>query len=272
MMIRFLEISNQTLFYYYLVCNLAYLAMLIIALKTSAARQRQLQSVSLGWIRQSPLAPPITILAPAHNEEKSIGVAVRNLLDLDYPELEVIVINDGSTDGTLDVVRREFGLRPVRAVYIPQVVSAAVRGLYRSDSDTRLIIVDKEPGGSRADAVNPGLNAATSPYVCVVDTDSVRERDALLRIMVPLLNDPKRVVCVGGIVRVLNGAEMEGGRVRRIRLPRKSIEVIQVVEYLRAFLIGREAWARGNMLMIISGAFGVFRTDLRSEEHTSELQ
>jgi cellulose synthase/poly-beta-1,6-N-acetylglucosamine synthase-like glycosyltransferase len=137
-----------------------------------------------------------------------------------------------------------------------------VRGLYRSDSDTRLIVVDKEPGGSKADAVNAGLNAATSPYVCVVDTDSVLERDALLRIMVPLLNDPKRVVCVGGIVRVLNGAEIEAGRVRRIRLPRKSIEVIQVVEYLRAFLIGREAWARGNMLMIISGAFGVFRTDL----------
>jgi cellulose synthase/poly-beta-1,6-N-acetylglucosamine synthase-like glycosyltransferase len=150
----------------------------------------------------------------------------------------------------------------VRAVYIPQVASAAVRGLYRSDSDTRLIVVDKEPGGSKADAVNAGLNAATSPYVCVVDTDSVLERDALLRIMVPLLNDPKRVVCVGGIVRVLNGAEIEAGRVRRIRLPRKSIEVIQVVEYLRAFLIGREAWARGNMLMIISGAFGVFRTDL----------
>jgi cellulose synthase/poly-beta-1,6-N-acetylglucosamine synthase-like glycosyltransferase len=262
MMIRFLEISNQTLFYYYLVCNLAYLAMLIIALKTSAAHQRQLQSVSLAWIRQSPLAPPITILAPAHNEEKSICVAVRNLLDLDYPELEVIVINDGSTDRTLEEVRREFGLRLVRSLYIPQVASAPVRGLYRSDSDKRLIVVDKEPGGSKADAVNAGLNAATSPYVCIVDTDSVLERDALLRIMVPLLNDPKRVVCVGGIVRVLNGAEVEGGRVRRIRLPRKSIEVIQVVEYLRAFLIGREAWARGNMLMIISGAFGMFRTDL----------
>ena len=263
-MIHFLQISNQTLFYYYLVSNLAYLTMLIIALKTSAAHQRHLQGVRLTWLKQSPLAPPVTILAPAHNEEKSICMAVRNLLDLDYPELEVIVINDGSTDRTLEVVQREFGLRPVRAVYIPQVASAAVRGLYRSDSDTRLIVVDKEPGGSKADAVNAGLNAATSPYVCVVDTDSVLERDALLRIMVPLLNDPKRVVCVGGIVRVLNGAEIEAGRVRRIRLPRKSIEVIQVVEYLRAFLIGREAWARGNMLMIISGAFGVFRTDLAS--------
>src|SRR6476620_2655112 len=141
-MIHFLEISNQTLFYYYLVCNLVYLAMLIIALKTSAAHQRQLQSVSLAWIKQSPLVPPITILAPAHNEEKSICVAVRTLLDLYYPELEVIVINDGSTDRTLGVVRREFSLRLVRSLYVPQVASAPVRGLYRCDSDTRLIVVD----------------------------------------------------------------------------------------------------------------------------------
>src|SRR5580765_2077234 len=262
MMIRFLEISNQTLFYYYLVCNLAYLAMLIIALKTSAAHQRQLQSVSLAWIRQSPLAPPITILAPAHNEEKSICVALRNLLDLDYPELEVIVINDGSTDRTLEEVRREFGLRQVRSLYIPQVASAPVRGLYRSDSDKRLIVVDKEPGGSKADAVNAGLNAATSPYVCIVDADSILERDGLLRIMLPVLDDPKHVIAVGGIIRVLNGSEIKAGRLQRVRLPRKAIEVIQVIEYLRAFLIGREAWSQGNMLTIISGAFGVFRTDL----------
>ena len=98
--------------------------------------------------------------------------------------------------------------------------------------------------------------------MCVVDADSVLERDALLRIMVPILANPKLVVAAGGIVRVLNGSELESGRMRRVRLPRKSIEVIQVVEYLRAFLIGREAWARGNMLMIVSGAFGVFRTDL----------
>jgi cellulose synthase/poly-beta-1,6-N-acetylglucosamine synthase-like glycosyltransferase len=236
--------------------------MLLIALKASVAHQRQLESLRPAWIKRSPLTPPITILVPAHNEEKSICVALRNLLDLDYPELEVIAINDGSTDRTLEVVQQEFALRRVRVVYVPQAPSAPVRGLYRSNADARLIIVDKEAGGSKADAVNAGLNAATSPYVCVVDADSVLERDALLRIMLPVLTDPKRVVCVGGIVRVLNGSEIEAGRIRRVRLPRKSIEVIQVVEYLRAFLIGREAWARGNMLMIISGAFGVFRTDL----------
>jgi cellulose synthase/poly-beta-1,6-N-acetylglucosamine synthase-like glycosyltransferase len=261
-MTRFLDIANHALFWYYLVSNLAYLLMLMIALKTSAAHQRNLQSHRLGWINDSPMAPPIAIIAPAHNEEGSIRVAVRNLLGLDYPQLEVIVVNDGSEDRTLEEMRDEFRLRLVRAVYIPQVKSAPVRGLYRSDVDARLLVVDKEPAGSKADAVNAGLNVANSPYVCIVDADSVLERDALLRIMVPILEDPKRVVAVGGIIRVLNGSEIQGGTLQRVRLPRKSIEVIQVIEYLRAFLIGREAWAQGNMLTIISGAFGLFRADL----------
>jgi len=261
-MIRLLEISNQTLFWYYLATNLAYLAMLIIALKTSAMHQRRLESHRLNWFKDTPMTPPITIIAPAHNEEASIRVSIRNLLELDYPQLEIIVVNDGSRDRTLEELREEFRLRAVRAVYVAEVKNAPVRGLYRSDVDSRLLVVDKNAGGSKADAVNAGLNAATSPYVCIVDSDSVLESDALLRIMVPILEDPKRVVAVGGIVRVLNGSEIQNGHLRRIRLPRKSIEAIQVIEYLRAFLIGREAWAQGNMLTIISGAFGLFRTDL----------
>jgi cellulose synthase/poly-beta-1,6-N-acetylglucosamine synthase-like glycosyltransferase len=261
-MIRFLDISNHTLFWYYLASNLAYLTMLIVAIKTSAAHQRSLESYRLRWIGETPLTPPITIIAPAHNEESSIRVAVRNLLENHYPQLEVVVVNDGSEDRTLEAMTEEFRLRPVRAVYVPEANSAQVRGLYRSEVDARLVVVDKEPGGSKADAVNAGLNAATSPYVCIVDADSILEHDALLRIMVPVLEDPERVVAVGGIIRVLNGSEIAGGRLRRVRLPRKNIEVIQVIEYLRAFLIGREAWAQGNMLMIISGAFGLFRTDL----------
>ncbi len=261
-MIRFLDITNHAFFWYYLASNLAYLTMLIIALKTSAMHQRRLESFRLNWIKETPMAPPITIVAPAHNEEGSIRVATRSLLEIDYPELEIIVVNDGSADRTFEELREEFRLRPVRAVYVREAESAAVRGLYRSEADKRLVVIDKEAGGSKADAVNAGLNAATSPYVCIVDADSVLERDALLRIMVPILADPKRVIAVGGIVRVLNGCDLEGGQLKRVRLPRKSIEVIQVIEYLRAFLIGREAWAQGNMLTIISGAFGVFRADL----------
>jgi len=261
-MSHFLESLNWALFCYYLASNLAYLAMLITALWTSRAHLRRLESLRPNWIKGSPLSPPITVLMPAHNEERCISVAVRNVLDLDYPELEVIVINDGSVDSTLTCLEKQYGLRPVRMVYVPHAKSAHVRKLYRSGLDPRLIVVDKEAGGSKADALNAGLNAATSPYVCVVDADSVLERDALLRIMMPVLADPQRTVAVGGIVRILNGAEVEAGCIRRVRLPKKSIEVIQVVEYLRAFLIGRESWGRGNMLMIISGAFGLFRTDL----------
>jgi cellulose synthase/poly-beta-1,6-N-acetylglucosamine synthase-like glycosyltransferase len=261
-MIYALDLSNHTLFWYYLASNLAYLAMLVIALKTSALHQRRLESHRLHWFKETPMSPPITMITPAHNEEASIRVAVRGLLELDYPDLEIIVVNDGSQDRTLQELREEFRLRLVRMVYVPVTKCAPVRGLYRSDVDPRLVVVDKEAAGSKADAVNAGLNAATSPYVCVVDADSVLERDALLRIMVPVLADPKRVVAVGGIVRVLNGSVIEKGQLRRVRLPHKSIEAIQVIEYLRAFLIGREAWAQGNMLTIISGAFGLFRTDL----------
>jgi cellulose synthase/poly-beta-1,6-N-acetylglucosamine synthase-like glycosyltransferase len=260
--IQLLNFANHTLFFYYLLSNFAYLVMLLIALRTTAVHLRNLESTRFQWIRTSPLVPPISLLMPAHNEENFICTAVRNLLDLDYPDLEVIIINDGSEDKTLQNMQKEFQLRAVRVVCVPLVSSAPVRGWYRSAIDKRILVIDKEPGGSKADAVNAGLNAATSPYVCVVDADSVLERDALLRIMVPILADPKRVVAAGGIVRVLNGCKIEAGRIRQVRLARKSIEVIQVVEYLRAFLIGRESWARGNMLMIVSGAFGVFRTDL----------
>lgn len=259
---QFLEFSNDGLFIYYVLSNLIYLALLLTAFYTSARHQRRLESHRLEWIHSSVLTPPITILAPAHNEEKSIRTSVRSMLELDYPELEVIVINDGSSDRTLQELTEEFRLREINSVYIAQVASARVRGLYRSSRDPRLLVIDKEPGGSKADAVNAGLNAATSPWVCVVDSDSLLESDALLRIMTPVLYGSKDVVGAGGIVRVLNGSTVERGRMKQVRLPRKPIEAIQVVEYLRAFLIGREAWGTLDMLMIISGAFGVFRTDL----------
>jgi len=151
-MISFLNFANHAFFYYYLICNLAYLFMLGIALHTSAVYQRRLKSVRFGFIKDSPLAPPVTIVVPAHNEEKSICMAVRNLLDLDYPELEIIIVNDGSSDGTLQTMRQEFQLRAVTAIYVPEANSAPVRQIYRSDFHPRLIVVDKDPGGSKADA------------------------------------------------------------------------------------------------------------------------
>ncbi len=258
----FLKLANNSLFFYYVLSNLVYLFLLLVAIYSSVMHQRRLASVRLERIRVSPLAPPISLLVPAHNEEKCIADAVHSLLRLDYPELEVIVVNDGSSDGTLDVLQRNFQLLETDMLYIPEVACKPVRGVYMSQIEPRLLVVDKEPGGSKADAVNAGLNAASSPYVCVVDGDSILERDALLRIMLPIMSDPKRVVAAGGIVRALNGSLIEKGKMKEVRLPRGPVEVIQVVEYLRAFLIGREGWAYFNSLVIISGAFGIFRRDL----------
>jgi cellulose synthase/poly-beta-1,6-N-acetylglucosamine synthase-like glycosyltransferase len=261
-MIELLQLANNTLFLYYLISNLVYLLLLVVAIYSSMAHQQQLAAVRLERLRVSPLVPPISLLVPAHNEEKSIVESVHSLLTLDYPELEVIVVNDGSTDATLQVLREHFQLLETDLLYIPEVPSKPVRGIYMSETDPRLIVVDKESGGSKADAINAALNAASSPYICVVDADSILEPDALLRIMLPILTDPARVVAAGGIVRALNGCVIESGRMKEVRLPRRPIEIIQVVEYLRAFLIGREGWAFFNMLTIISGAFGIFRRDL----------
>jgi cellulose synthase/poly-beta-1,6-N-acetylglucosamine synthase-like glycosyltransferase len=261
-MIEFLQAANVSLFIYYLISNFVYLFLLLTAILSSARHQRQLGIVRLERMKASPLAPPISLLVPAHNEEMTIVDSVESLLALDYPELEVIVANDGSKDATLEKLRERYQLLETDMLYIQEVPSKPVRGIYMSQNEPRLIVVDKESGGSKADAINACLNAASSPYICVVDADSILERDALLRIMVPILADPARVVAAGGIVRILNGSTIEAGRMKDVRLPRKSIEIIQVIEYLRAFLVGREGWAYFNMLMIISGAFGIFRRDL----------
>ena len=256
---------NDALFLYYLLSNLLYLFLLIFAVRASVLHQRMLASIRLERFRASPFSPPVSIIAPAHNEGQSIAQSVRSFLSLDYPALEVIVVNDGSVDETLDVLTREFQLLRTDLVYFKEVPCREVHGVYMSQSEPRLLVVDKEAGGSKADATNAGLNVATSPYVCVLDADSLLEKDALLRVMVPILADPTRVVAAGGIVRAVNGSVVEDGQLKKVRLPRRFVEIVQVVEYLRAFLVGREGWSYFNMLMIISGAFGVFRRDLVRE-------
>ncbi len=262
MIIEFLILANGLLFLYYLASNFAYLALLAVATWSSALHQRRLSSLRLEGLRESPFAPPVALVVPAHNEAKCIVESVRSLLTLDYPELEIVVVNDGSADDTLGELKREFALLETDILYVPEIPCRPVRGLYVSQTEPRLLVLDKEAGGSKADAINAGLNAATAPYVCVLDADSILERDALLRIMTPVTSDPRRVVGAGGIVRVVNGSRVAGGRLAEVRLPQGPLEVIQVVEYLRAFLIGREGWAQANMLLIISGAFGVFSREL----------
>ena len=260
-----LALSNNILFVYYLTSNLIYLALLITAISRNTWHRHRLASLRLERVKVSPFTPPITLVVPAHNEEAFIVDSIRSLLALDYPALELVVVNDGSTDDTLMRLKTAFQLRTTRLLYIPEIPSAPMREIYRSALDPRLLVIDKESAGSKADAINAGLNAVTSPYCCVVDADSILEKDSLLRIMAGVFSNSQHVVAAGGIVRALNGCTVVKGELRQVGLPRRSIEVLQVIEYLRAFLIGREAWAYFKALPIISGAFGIFRTDLVRE-------
>jgi len=249
------------LFFYYGATNLIYLGLLVVSVLSTSAHHRRIGTLLLDNLRRSSLAPPVSILVPARNEENCIVDSVRSLLALDYPEFEVIVVNDGSTDRTLDELKKHFGLLRTDILYISEIPTRPVRAVYMSTCDRRLLVLDKESCGRKADALNAALNAASCPYVCAVDADAVLEKDALLRIIASIVENPDRIIASGGIVRIVNGSVVKNGVVQKIKLPRRYIEVLQVIEYLRAFLIGRQGWAHFNLLTIISGAFGIFRRD-----------
>jgi cellulose synthase/poly-beta-1,6-N-acetylglucosamine synthase-like glycosyltransferase len=214
--------------------------------------------VGLLWRRYASLAPPISLLVPAYNEEKSIVDSLRSMLALNYPNFEVIAINDGSKDGTLQAMIDGFGLAPVQRYHQDEVPHRAIRGLYGSPNFPKLLVIDKENGG-KSDSLNAGIDLSRCPIFCAVDADSILERDALLRAVQPFIDDPTRTIAVGGTIRIANGCRIERGRVLSAGLPRKALPLFQTVEYLRAFLMARLAWSRLRSLTIISGAFGLFR-------------
>lgn len=202
---------------------------------------------------------PVSIIAAAFNEEVTICDSVRALLQLEYTEFEVIIVNDGSLDRTLEVMIEEFSLKKVPEAYRDRIKTKPVHGVYRSTLYPNLRLVDKERG-RKADASNAGINAARFPLFCVVDADSVLQRDSLERAVQPFLEDPN-TIAVGGTVRIANGCRIRGGFVEQIGLPRNPLALFQVVEYLRGFLFGRLGWSPANALLIISGAFGLFHKE-----------
>jgi cellulose synthase/poly-beta-1,6-N-acetylglucosamine synthase-like glycosyltransferase len=201
----------------------------------------------------------LSILVPAHNEEVSIVASVLSFLTLEYPRHEVVLVNDGSRDGTMDRLIPAYDLYPVPPAFMVTIATKNVRAYYRSRRYSRLLVIDKENGG-KADALNAALNAARYPYVLAVDADTLVEPDALLRLARPFLLG-KAVAAVGGTIRVANACTVEYGRVVDARVDSRPIPGIQVVEYLRAFLFGRLGWNRLGGNLIISGAFGLFRRD-----------
>ncbi|MFT5351522.1 MAG: cellulose synthase/poly-beta-1,6-N-acetylglucosamine synthase-like glycosyltransferase [Gammaproteobacteria bacterium] len=203
--------------------------------------------------------PPVTIIAPAFNEDLTCVEATRSLLTLEYPDYEVLVINDGSTDQTLKRMIRAFDMHPTPRMSMADITTAPVRVLYRSKNNPNLWLIDKENSG-KADSLNVGINYCTSSLFCSVDSDSLLERSALTKIVKPFMEDTN-TIAVGGIVRIVNGCTVSDGQVTDIRLSDNLLVKFQVLEYLRAFLVGRMGWAAIKATIIISGAFGLFQRE-----------
>ena len=243
---------------YFAGINLGYLALNLLSI---GSIKRYVDAHSLDDLPRfySDFDIPVSLLVPAYNEEATIGASVRSMLQLNYAEYEVVVINDGSKDGTLEALKHEFALLPVPEAYWQRIEAKPVRGIYRSTIYSNVRVIDKENGG-KADALNAGINASRYPLFCAVDADSVLERDSLRRVIEPFLEDPCTIAS-GGTIRIANGCEVDQGFVTRIGLPRRVLPLLQIVEYLRAFLFGRLGFSELNAVLIISGAFGVFRKE-----------
>lgn len=242
---------------YFVVINSIYTLLILLAFVEVHSQARRAFIDDYASVLKSRLAPGLSIIVPCYNEEATIVDNVHSLLTARYPMIEAVVVNDGSTDATLERLIEEFELVRTERVLREDVFTEPVRGVYRGHFDPRLVVVDKENGGGKADALNAGLNASRMPYVLTLDADVVLDEDALLRIMKPIIDDPGRVVAGGGIVRIVNGCTVRGGQVVGKRLPTKPIVLFQIVEYFRAFTAGRAGFARLNALPIVSGAFSI---------------
>lgn len=241
--------------------NLIYLLQIPLAfIELRRLRQRDNKEHSR-WLVTSAITMPISILVPAYNEEVSIVENVSAILTMQYPEYEVIVINDGSKDQTLQKLIDAFGLIPSKKTYEQIVPHKKIKNVYVSQFNPDLIVIDKDNGGGKADATNAGISVSRYPIFCTVDADSLLEPSALLKTIQPFIDDPERVVAVGGTVRIINGCRVENGEIKEIKLSKKLLPLFQTLEYIRAFLMGRLAFCRLKIVTIISGAFGVFKKD-----------
>jgi cellulose synthase/poly-beta-1,6-N-acetylglucosamine synthase-like glycosyltransferase len=242
---------------YFLVLSTVYFFTSVLAYRHLKRYSHKLYAAPDTTLLSAQYLPPVTIIGPAYNEEATCVDATRSLLTMEYPDYEVLVVNDGSKDNTLKCMIDAFDMEPTPRMPMAKIPTASVRCIYRSKRIPNLWMIDKENGG-KADSLNAGINYSTSPFFCAMDADSLLERTALIRIIRPFIENGN-TVAVGGIIRIVNGCTVHDGRVTDIRLPRNWWAKFQVLEYFRAFLAGRMGWEAIKATLIISGAFGLFK-------------
>lgn len=200
---------------------------------------------------------PISLLIPAYNEEENVVQNIKSLLKMDYPNFEIIVVNDGSSDKTHEKIVEAFNLYQIESSQKVSIPTKEVRGVYYNVDYPNLLYIDKENGG-KSDALNAGINASSYPLFACLDADSRLEKDALLKLSIEF-NKDKNTIVAGGIVRIANGSVIRDGEFKGFSMPKRIIERFQIVEYYRSFLSGRVSWGISNSMLIVSGAFGVFQ-------------
>jgi cellulose synthase/poly-beta-1,6-N-acetylglucosamine synthase-like glycosyltransferase len=257
---HFMNMFNVLIVAYFFIANGTYTFLMILSLVSVWLHNRRLTYQGLDELRESVVTPPATIIMPAWNEQDIIVQSVSSILKTDYPNLEVVVVDDGSTDETLVRLVNAFRLVEMDLIYRPRLPTRPVRGFYMNPRIPNLLVISKENGG-KPDALNVGINTCRTPYFCTLDSDCLLERDALLRLMQPIIRSPQNTVASGGIVRILNGCEVKEGQVVKVGLPAGRVERFQVVEYLRSFLFGRTGWNLLGGTLIVSGAFAVFHRE-----------
>ncbi|HEX9856106.1 MAG TPA: glycosyltransferase [Acidimicrobiia bacterium] len=259
----FVRYTSLLIVMYIVALNLVYLALTVVAFGGLRKYVARLKSLDIQDLLYSAGTIPMAILVPAYNEEATIVASVRSFLTLNYPDYEVVIVNDGSNDATLQSLVDAFDLAPADRLPTSTVATAVVRAVYHGSTHPNLWVIDKENGG-KADALNVGLNYSRSPVFCALDADTILESEALLRVVRPFLEDTT-TIAAGGIIRIANGCRIDGGVVEEIMVPAKTLPRLQVVEYLRAFLAARVGWDAVGGTLIISGAFGAFRRSLVAE-------
>lgn len=242
----------------------SYLVLAYLSYKELQSYLKRHGFINYDILLSSRYAPDLTLIAPAYNEGLTIEENVKSLLSLNYNNYKVIIVNDGSKDNSMDLLIKSYNLVRSEAIYDEIIPTKAVKGIYKSQNNAfrKLIVVDKENGG-KADALNVGINIAQSAYVVCIDVDCILDKDALLKLAKPFLEQGrKRVIATGGVVRIANQCVIKDGRLISVNVPQKMLPRIQVLEYLRAFLLGRMAWERLDGLLLISGAFGAFDREI----------
>ena len=254
--VNWVEPLNWFFIGYFLIVNVTYITLILVSLYHVKKQQRYSKVFNVEGLFQSELFAPISILAPAFNEELNVVSSIEALLQLQYPDFEVIVINDGSTDGTMDQLLNHFELYPVPVPKRQVLDHKPIKALYKSNRYKNLKVVDKV-NGRKADALNAGINMATKKLICAIDADSILDPGVLKKLLKAFVED-EHVVAAGGIIRIANGCTIENYIVKDVGIPKSFLGRIQSVEYLRSFLFGRIGWDYLKSLLIISGAFGVF--------------